>query len=771
MATVTNAIASLDSVSSDHDCTIYVAAGTYDLDASPLGSTEWSVVLTGRIMVLGMTGDAKDVVFRRTNKACGLFRLNNEKAGLKNVTITGGKCWSDNKPEKGIQKGAGVSIDNGFLEDCVITEASGPAFAQSGIGVYLKCGRVSRCRITSCSSSNSSQSGTGLYVESGIAEDSLIDSCTCGDSGAVYVKDGATLLNCTVANNNGALWSGVRVEKATAKVVNCAIFNNTVRDNTYGGVYTSGFGAAYHNCAADVAIVGGDNCILCQPRFRDFAGKDFVPSAGSKAIDAGTSRGTYGAVSTTDLFGNPRENGTVDIGCFENTKSVAEVALEWSADSQIVPSVLSLEAASIGIDAPIYSWTIHNNDTGVDVLKAGVTTSVDDLTAGTYTISVSAGGCSFTSPQKYTVSPKDLYVVADNANAEFPYDTAAKAAANIQTALTAAGDTAVIHVQNGTYPISSQLKIDKAVRIVGESRNGVIVTNTADATSTRVFYLNNKDAEVMTMTITGGRVRSADQGANIYFSGNGGMVSNCLISAGLTTAQYNQGSGAAYMNAGILTHCEITDCTATPSGSAGCTRTVYLTKRSDVAPRLSNCLIHDCDGSNGGSKAKGGELVTLTDYCLVDNCTIVDCVSYAGSSLIYCKASNNSYPKSGHIVNCVIFGRDTAGSKAKCAGGDSYNNAKWPQLYYNCVTEEQITDGTNIGHDCVEASPSDCFKDYAAKDYSVKNKGPLYNTGDQSEYSLPFPACDFKGVPRVIKNRIDIGCFEGRCASMTLFIR
>lgn len=776
-ATLQSAIDSLDALSQDHDCIVYIATGTYE---QPKNST-YCVYVTNRVSVVGMSGNPADVIVNRASDAYGIFRLDNSNATLRFLTIAGGRLAGGNN--SGLQKGAGVYLANGVVEDCVVTNCTGYAYGQSGIGVYAEGGRISRCRVTRNNCSNESCSGVGIYASgSTLVEDSLVDNNDCKQGGAVYLAGSATFLNGTVVKNKGTTHAGVKVSSNNARVANCAIFGNTVQHSLVGSVYTAGYGACFDHCAADLAIEGGTACICEQAVFRDYENGDFCPVTGSPLLDAGAARSGYGAVSTTDLDGFARANGTVDIGCYESAKDESECGFTWSANQYTLPAQVTLHADSRNIDSPVYAWTFHNETTGADTAAEGkdAVWNLAATDAGVWTLTLSVGGRSFTSPEKFTVSPPEIYALADNATAAFPYDTEATAAPNIATALATAGDGATIYVKPGEYQITSQIFVNKGVRILGTGTKytSVVVTNTVSGNEKRIFALQHPDAFVANLTMAGGRAGGGNEGGNLFIYGKGGTVSNCLLTAGVTYAQYQQGGGAASLRAGTLTHCEITHCNAIPAENQPAPRVLATSPISSSSPvRISNCLIHDCDATEGTNATRGkGALLNFGTHTTIENCTVANCTVVSGAEAVYLSVLQSKYDQCARLINCAVFVRDGDGAVAPFNGGVAWGTF-WPLCIYNCASEAEpgaILTGQNAGGnyysgtDCIVTTPDACFKGAAQGDFRLKEDGPLVNKGiDYADMA----SIDFAGRSRKVGDAVDIGCYESRSAPLLIIIR
>ena len=785
MATLQAAVDSLAAVSADNDCTIYVAEGTYPQPVNV--EKEYCVYITGRISIVGMTGDPKDVVITRNDSAYAIFNVDNANAKLQYLTITNGRLWGSNSG--GVQKGGGVYLANGVVEDCVVSDCTGPAYGQAGVGIYVLAGRVSRCEVRNCTSSNDEANGTGVCLEGGLVEDTLVTGCSCKNGGAIKLSGAAKAVNCTVVKNTGTSVAGIRIDSDTAKAVNCAIFGNTVTESMTRGVYTETRGSCYVNCAADLEIVGGVGCLHCQPVYRDWVNGDYRPIAGSPLLNAGASRADYGATGETDLAGASRVVGSVDIGCYENQADAAEVGLWWSADRRTLPTTVTFSAGASGVGSPTYEWTLRNETTGDEKTAQGQTLALDfaEGDAGTYTVSVTAGGLIYTSNDKLQLSPAALYVDAASPAPAFPFGAEAPAA-TVQAAIDAAADGATVFVAAGTYPINAQLTVSKALRILGTGRKytDVVITNTVKSSNRRIFVLQHENALVAHLTMAGGYTSGGGSGGNLYISGNGGTVSNCLLTAGSTDAGHQQGAAGAYLNGGLLTHCEITRCNSMPKSGQPCPRILYVAGTA----RASNCLIHDCDyridyvyHTENGTRG-GGSMVNVAANGILDSCTIADVVNADNSSIVYVSSAQGGFAKSSKVVNCAIFGSDQNGAALNPMQGGNAYNVPPTVCFKNCVTERPIevtyeTKNQNLlgtytadESNVMDATRSACFADYENGDYRVKDAtSPLFNAAGTITEVPQLAQVDFAGNPRVAKKGMDVGCYELKAAGFMIYVR
>jgi len=745
--------------------TVYVGEGTY---TETNGVDLAAINVTNEVALVGLTGRAEDVrvTYKEEGSTRHVLRMDNARASARFMTFTGGRATTVSYGNSDTGMNVRIGSKGGTVEDCIIRGAHGQGWNQHGLGLYLYGGRASRCRIVNNSFGNDNgHGGAGLGASAGLIEDCLIVSNSCHGAGAVYLTGTATMLNCTVAANTGVKYAGVYVDGANVRVVNCAIQANVANSTPSGKVYL-GTTTGFVNCVADLEIPGSVDCVVAQPLFRDLPNGDFRPAAGSALIDAGASRGDWGATSATDVAGATRVVGTaVDIGCHENQQDALECGFAWNVASAIFPGEVTLAASAIGATgSETYSWSVHNESTGADVaVDPSANAALANLPCGLYSVvlTVSDGGDSASHAESgvFQIGPRDVYAKSGNPSAAFPYSTSETAAADIATAIAAAVDGSTVHVAKGAYGITAQVVVDKGIALAGETGRprDVVVRRTSG--NVRNLYVNHPDAWVSGMTFENGLI--AGHGGCLNIDGRGGVVSNCVFRGGRTTANNDYSAGGVLMSAGLLTHCEITDCTAVPkdvSSSSQC-RVLKL-----LGGRGANCLMH------GNVAAGKGALVNLeVGGAAIENFTIVDDVVMEASSAVYAK-------KNTAVRNCAIFVRNGENAYASCSGYDEWN-AFWPLRYFNCVTSVPIAEYTTgnggkgwyYGQNCVtNATEAECFLNPSFGDYRVAKDGPLYEAGMDP---VVFPATDFAGNPRLNRHAVDVGCYEYISTPLTLVIK
>ena len=744
--------------------TVYVAEGGY---VETNGVDLAAVSIRNEVALVGMTGHAEDVRVTMKNEGATqhVLLLNHPRASARFMTFRGGRATSVSYGNSDSGMNVRIGADGGTIEDCIIRDADAGGWNEHGLGMFLYGGRASRCRIMNNRSTrgDTTHGGAGLGANAGIIEDCLIVSNTCGNAGAVYLEGTAIMINCTIAANTGSKYSGVAVGGSNARVVNCAILGNVANDTPEGKVYR-GVTTGFINCVADLEIPDSTGCIVEEPNFRDMLNGDFRPNAASACIDAGVARADYGTVSTTDVGGLPRVVGeAVDVGCYENQKDELECGFTWSIVSSTVPASVTLAGAA-SADGATYAWRIVNETTGAETTvpaSASNTYVFETGEAGLYsvTLTVSAGGdsASHTESAIFRVSPKDVYVDASSTSPEFPYDTWAKAATAVATGVEAAADGATVHVADGLYEIGAQILVDKGIRLVGESGrpSGVVVRRTAN--NVRNIHVNHPDAFVANMTFENGLI--GGHGGCLYLNGKGGTVSNCVFRGGRTTAHNDYSGGGVLMMAGLLTHCEITDCTSVHKDGGNQCRVLKMN-----GGRASNCLIR------GNVLDYTGTVVYLASGARIENCTIVDNTVKGASKVVQAQSGST-------VRNCAIFAKNEEGEYAGCTGDDGYNSF-WPRRYEYCATKGMIAEYTTAnggkgwysGINCVtNVTEEECFVNYAGGKFRPKKDGPLWNAGTNVVGVLP--SVDFAGNPRIYKEIIDIGCLEGIDAGFSLKLK
>ena len=325
---------------------VRVLAGTYS--AAEFGTVE----LKSNITVSGgwnadfsaVTGYT--VVDGQGAKTCVNFAEGVTGATVKNIeaikTDTNGKGAIVNYGTDNVVVNCYVHDNGPFGNDC------------AGVAIVAGTATVANCKLVN---NETKGHGVGIHVSSGASVKMV--NCLVADNlssnfdgyyGGVTFKGNAVMVNCTIVKNkccdenNGNCWpvNGVR-DGAWLKGYNNIIAGNMARVKDEGEYqiqrlqfhfrndWTSEF--AFANNILQGGQIGnlpdseaGKNSIIpttydLNTLFTDFAGGDYTIKANDLAKDKGddanaTVAGLIG-IYNTDLNGNPRVKGKVDLGCYE----------------------------------------------------------------------------------------------------------------------------------------------------------------------------------------------------------------------------------------------------------------------------------------------------------------------------------------------------------------------------------------------------------------------------------------------------------------------
>jgi hypothetical protein len=236
----------------------------------------------------------------------------------------------------------------------------------------------------------------------------------------------------------------------------------------------------------------------------------------------------------------------------------------------------------------------------------------------------------------------------------------------------AGGDT--IMVSNGTYVLTTNLYVNKAVTIRGvNGYSNTIVNGNYPGTSNRCFYIIS-NATLSGFTITNGYCTN-DYGGGIYMTN--GTVTNCLITGNIC---WNKNGGGVYLKYGTLSHCLVVGnvCTGeyntNPKGGGG---GIFVTTMGKVVNCVVSCNQSGVGTTDGGGGGINSDVANLMVYdCLIsNNYSLMNGGGVFQSSLSNCSIVNNSAVSKGggawndiggSMLNCT-FSNNTAAS-----GGGMY---------------------------------------------------------------------------------------------------
>ena len=278
----------------------------------------------------------------------------------------------------------------------------------------------------------------------------------------------------------------------------------------------------------------------------------------------------------------------------------------------------------------------------------------------------------------------------------------------------------------------------------------------------RVFVLDDQNAVVSSLTMENGQLSGQSKGVGCLIESNGGTVTNCIV-RGCDVSGYAS-SGAIYVGSGrgFVTHTIVDTCTVGDENAWGGTKAAGIHLAASGA-RAENCLIRNCRTTtlalNGDKKAMcvGGLLVS--GGCSAKNCTVVACKGTRSGGIMASDAT-------AVVRNCAVIDCDyvsEASLEAVNLGEKDWVGTA--AAFDHCATDN----ATAINETCLSGLTAEAFKDYAAGDYTPKSGGPIVDKGVTPDGWATLT--DLAGKPRVKGKTVDIGCYEGNPAGLTVVVR
>ena len=649
------------------------------------------------------------------------------------------------------------------VSDCVISNGTinstnsnwdGP----KGVNVNLNgaSAKLLRCHVSGGATTPLKEDGSFYYERGSVAvnnssaviDNCLVEGCACG---GVVMQSNGYLYSSTVVNNGKyGYWSW----NANQHVYNTVIYGNTDGDSNkdWTGDMPNGEGSAFLNCAMAANTLSTTTypslVTISSADFADYANGDYRPAAGSALIDVGANDPRGAAASATDLAGNPRLNGSIDIGCYEfqtpdMTVHIDSVLLDRSFAPAVVTFTHSVDNSASPENVV---FTYDFGDGSATASTPDGTISHTYSTPGAYTVKITATNESDEESAEMTydgyvrVASSVVYVTPGTGSGTFPYDTPENGFGTIKAAVDNAFDGNMLILGEGTYETSSELVVDKAITIVGTGATpeAVVVRNTVASQGHRTMQVNNAGAFVANLTIENGY---NNIGANLRLAS--GVVSNCVIRGGTAVANSNgAGAGVELSGPATLTHCVVSNNvvqgTSSDNGMTG--GAIYVPYNSKNG-RISNCLVAYNRYVTSGETVKVGtagiRFYGDNNETKVENCTIVANTVEGeladDSAGIYCTSW------SVRFRNNIVLGNSETGKT-------EYTAVK---IDSNCTQANNLTDAT----------PIDVFRNFPAGDFRLKTGCIAFNAGTTEGLSF-LPSVDLDGNPRVMFDKIDVGRYE-----------
>ncbi len=640
-----------------------------------------------------------------------------------------------------------ISLNHADAEVANVTIRDVAAGSNAGFGVLIGAngGTLRDARVTGCSGGSGDNSAAVAFAANspGAVRRTIIDGNTASTSygGGVHFQSGtagAILENCLITGNTAQWGGGLYVNNGTLAIVNCTIVGNkttkdkkdcyyyrgtpSVRNTFIAELYTpSGTAACYSHCATYPAQSSGNGNVAYAAGFRNAAALDYRLADGSAFAAAG---GALGAGDPcTDIEGNAHDPATPSIGCHAAPGAnglYADFAV--SSDGCTPGSVVTFtpDVANASANATC-EWFV-GSDAGVGETR---TTAADEPATFTPGVKgaygarlVVADGQSSYAVARFTVfeiGAATNYVSATG-SATYPYDTWEKAATDIPTALAAAVAGATVLVDDGTWPVASQLQVVKDIRFT--SRNGRDATTLTASGGDRILYVNSPGATVSGFTVSGANRSVAH------------------------TLQYNAGSAACIGTLGGT----IEDCLFENNGNASVFHGLALAVGSDAGTVRRSIFRNNAtqNGTYGCVYLNGG----LIESCLLYGNT----AQYGGG--IYIEYGP------ARVINCTVVGNTAT---ATTDGGKDIYNYKQPSVFANCISGGIFRNGgsgnvaTNNLLNLSTADQDDLFFDMGTFNFTPKAGSAAVDAGRAVDGIGPR---DVLGNMRVQGESVDIGACE-----------
>lgn len=543
----------------------------------------------------------------------------------------GGTISESDVVGNGAEHGGGLRFTDGGIGRHLLVENN---HAQSGGGAS-----VVRATLTDSIIRNNeatTQFGGGLTLSGSSAGPfALLRNCLVegnaaledySDGGGIY-SSSAIIENCTVTANSNVSGGGGIYMNGVSTLRNSIVYGNTSLGTP--NVEGSGNNITYEHTCTDVLLPGTGN-VAADPYFADPETGNFHLLPGSLCRNVGVNQEWM--ASADDLDGNARVlGGTVDMGCYEIEFSALTCNPVADFTEGAPPLVVNFNAFVAGANttALTYQWDINDDGTW-DYSGAGLDAVSHTYTeVGLYsvTLRVTNGGGeeALTTRRDYIrVLPMTTYVSPSGSHT-YPYADWASAATNFSAAIESVLPGGEVLVADGTYPLSSEILIDRQVTLRGANGTSSVILDGQD--QTLLVQLSAEGCVLADMTLRRG---DGGDGGAVYMT-SFGMVTNCVFADNY--ASYG-GAGIYCRSTGKVIGCTFSNNVSDSYGGA-----LYF----DGAGSVIDCTIisNYCDGD-------GGAIYFDDPGNYVGGCSILSNEAYSVGGGIYCYYGGTT------IENCEI---------------------------------------------------------------------------------------------------------------------
>jgi len=355
----------------------------------------------------------------------------------------------------------------------------------------------------------------------------------------------------------------------------------------------------------------------------------------------------------------------------------------------------------------------------------------------------------------------------------------------IQEAVDSASTGDEIWIKKGTYLLSSQINVDKAVGIYGgfngsetkrDERDWKTNVTTIDGEDTvyHCFYVT-EDATIDGLTITGGNADGSswpdDSGGGIYVYQSSPNIANCIVSKNSA----NFGGGIFNNNSSpTITNCSFTGNIAVNGGGG-----IY--NEFDSSPTIDSCILSDNSADFGGGVDNNESSPTITNCTFtansatksgggmynddntspaITNCTLSENSAQWGGGIFNdncsptinnCTVSGNTAVKNGGgirnfesssptITNCILWANTAP------HGPEIYNDETSNPIVTYCDIQGGFEGQGNVNSDPLFFDPSN-------SDFHLTKGSPCIDTGSNSAPGIA--STDFDAEPRIVDGDSD----------------
>ena len=684
-------------------------------------------------------GGSDKCIIKKTGSANRAILINNSEALVTGVAITGGGMGDGNEERNSWGLGVLIGDNGGTVSWCCITnnKTSGHFMRGGGVGMTGN-GLVSHCIIADNSVKHlQADYGGGAALSNGRLENCLITDNEAIYGGGVALAGSGKVRNCTIVGNTASGGSGGlcwwNASSGSAEVRNCIFSGNTADQDTssvkpnVGYVDGNNNKQVYMSCSNSVfscayegsALLGVGSVAVADP-FEGAATGDYRLKLSAAAVNAGTD---YDGIAELDLAAGPRVIGeNVDVGAYETDTEVFGASFAMDKTEALQGVAFTATATVNGTDDFDCEWTVYGPGGAAAATFEGAAWTNAFEAEGWYAVEMTVTDRADGSKTLTDRRANSFYVAPTR------IDLAENA--SIHDALVRALDGTKICLSAGEYVTTARVTVAKGVVIEGPGYKACTVkAGTNWVGDRRVFYLNHPDALLRGMTITGGRMGTAQSGVGdarnlsgggVHIAINGGTVEDCRITGNRSGSYQNCGGGVGIASAqGVVRNCIIDHntvlCTSTQEYGGG----AYLT-----AGVMSNCVIHSNVALDGGG-------VYLADSAaLVANCTIVsNRASNAYGGLYMTEwATEKTRTK---VRDSIIWGNvdanvspnDGTTMRPEYGAGGVINNDNFNYCAFSEGTKLPTDDARNLmGEGNITCDPG--FKDFEKLDFRFHYDSP-----------------------------------------------